>query len=99
MSTFPLNLIKRSEKGTPLSATDHDSNLADIEDAVNSLSGITIPGNRIVGLAEVQTGNISGLFAHIDENGNRLFPDPAYFNNHPVYRNIAYTKIDNQDMI
>ena len=99
MSTFPLDLIKRFEKGALLSATDHDSNLANIEDAVNSLSGITNPDNRIVGLAEVQTGNRSGLFAHVDENGNRLFTDPAYFNNHPVYRNIAYTIIDGQDMI
>jgi hypothetical protein len=38
MSTFPLNLIKRSEKGAPLSATDHDSNLSDIEGMVNSIS-------------------------------------------------------------
>ncbi|HSH51866.1 MAG TPA: hypothetical protein VK982_09120 [Bacteroidales bacterium] len=66
-----------------------------VDEQVNKVS----PDNRIIGLAEVQTGNRSGLFAHVDENGNRLFPDPAYFNNHPVYRNITYTIIDDQDMI
>lgn len=66
-----------------------------VDDKINKIS----PSNKIIGLAEEQKGNRSGLFAWIDENGNRLFPDPAYFNNHPIYRNIIPVVVDGQSMI
>jgi hypothetical protein len=36
-ATWPLDLLKRAEKGNPLSATDYDNNLSKIEDNVNYL--------------------------------------------------------------
>jgi hypothetical protein len=37
-ATWPLDLLKRVEKGNPLSATDYDNNLSKIEDNVNYLA-------------------------------------------------------------
>ena len=54
---------------------------------------------NIIGIALVASGGGAGVWQRVDESGNNKAADAAFFNNHPVYNNIADVTIDGQAMV
>lgn len=53
----------------------------------------------IVGIAQVTGGGGAGTWQRIDAEGNSVFTDAAFFNNHPTYNAIQDVTIDGQSMV
>ena len=53
----------------------------------------------IIGIALVTSGGGAGTWQRVDENGNNVTPDAAFFNNHPIYGNMDAVTIDGQAMV
>lgn len=58
-----IDLTKRAEKGSPITETEHDTNLTDIETAVNGLSGSATwdAGSIAVGGMEAKDVTVTGV--------------------------------------
>lgn len=53
----------------------------------------------VIGLALVNYGSRTGIWARIDKDGDNRTADAAYFNSHPVFANIASVVIDYQQLV
>lgn len=54
---------------------------------------------NIVGIALIKSGGGAGQWTRITGKGEVFTPDPGYFNNHPVYKNISDVVVDGQRMV
>lgn len=61
----------------------------------NILVGNTSP---IIGICRVATGGGAGLWFNVDESGNPVSPNTAYFDNNPVFGGIQRMIVDEQIM-
>jgi len=54
---------------------------------------------NIIGVCCTATGGGGGTWVYVDQSGNTITPAANYFNNHPVWGNIADVTIDSQAMV
>jgi hypothetical protein len=53
----------------------------------------------IIGIALLATGGGSGTWSRVDESGNQIMADEAYFSSHQIYGKIQDVTIDGQAMV
>lgn len=84
------------EKKAKAAVSAHDSS----ESAHAALFENILVGNTspIIGICRVATGGGAGLWFNIDEEGNPVSPNTAYFDNNPVFGGIRRMIVDDQIM-
>lgn len=64
------------------------------------LRNVTVGGlSPVIGICHVAVGNYTGLWCHVDENGQPVSPPPLYFDFHPVYSGLRRVLVDGQVMV
>lgn len=53
----------------------------------------------VIGICHAAVGNYTGLWCHVDENGQPVSPPPMYFDFHPVYSGLRRVLVDGQVMV
>ena len=53
----------------------------------------------VIGICQVDVGNYTGLWCHVDENGQPVQPNARYFDYHPVYSGMRRVLMDSQVMV
>lgn len=91
-ASLPAYVAEKAEAAVAAHDSNESAHAALFE---NILVGNTSP---IIGICRVATGGGAGLWFNIDEEGNPVSPNTAYFDNNPVFGGIQRMIVDNQIM-
>ncbi len=53
----------------------------------------------VIGICQVENGNYTGLWYHVDAEGQPVTPNKRYFDYHPIYNGMRRVLVDGQVMI